>query len=99
MKRLNVLVLGATFIGAASIFAPLAQAQSGPVSPDNFQYRCRSFGDAAACRMLEAPSASAVVPGPYAMYLINQGVDREKALAAAAQIGERPTRHRAFGDN
>ncbi|WP_077034553.1 hypothetical protein [Pelomonas sp. KK5] len=73
---------------AAVLFAAGAAAQA---DTGYDQYRRTVLGDTT----IAAPAVAtrtAVVPGSYAQYLINNGSDKSVALVTAAHVGETPVR-------
>jgi hypothetical protein len=69
------------------------QAHGAPQADAAYQrYQCVVPGGNAGCSSVERPTALyRVVPGPYARYLIHDGMDESHAIAAAKAIGEQTT--------
>lgn len=85
-------VLRSAAIAGALVASTATFAQGGaPSAADHLKYRCIVLGEQAACPWNNSAQGKDV-PGPYAKYLIDKGVAREEALAAAKAVGEEPVR-------
>ena len=90
--------IATTFLRSAAVAGALIAstasfAQGGaPSAADHLKYRCIVLGELSACPWNQKDAQAKDVPGPYAKYLIDKGVAREEALAAAKAVGEEPVR-------
>lgn len=73
---------------AVALFAALS-VQAADLGQDN--YRRAVLGDTSVQAPQTTVEAQRVVPGFYARYLINNGMDSDQALATAQASGETPT--------
>src|SRR5882672_4767688 len=81
-------------LGFAVVLLSALQAHAETQSDRSYEtYRCVVLGDNSACHpKTSAPTSDRIVPGSYARYLmIVDGMDEADALAAARDMGEKPT--------
>ena len=84
-------------VGFAVVLLSAFHAHGATQTDSSYEkYRCVVLGDNSACHPQESTaSPNPIVPGPYAKYLIINGMDQADALAAGSAIGEVPTRQPA----